>query len=66
MERRKRPYSMQKRPAAKHRHIHDAKFRDETGVYTTAISTGCMRGDDARSMHLADSLIETVCEIRIA
>ena len=32
MERRKCPYSVQKRPAAKRRHIYYVKFRDETGA----------------------------------
>ncbi len=47
MERQKRPYSIQKRPAVKHRHIYYAKFRDAAGDYLTAISTGCTRMDDA-------------------
>ena len=40
MERRRRPYSIQKRPAVKHRHIYYAKFRNEAGNYLTAVSTG--------------------------
>ena len=47
MERRKRPYSIQKRPAVKHRHIYYVKFRDETGAYRSAVSSGCTRRDDA-------------------
>jgi hypothetical protein len=47
MERQKRPYSIQKRPAVKHRHIYYAKFRDAAGNYHTAVSTGCRRIDDA-------------------
>ena len=47
MERPKRPYSIQKRPAVKHRHIYYAKFRDAAGNYCTAVSTGCTRIDDA-------------------
>jgi len=47
MERRKRPYSIQKRPAAHHRHIYYVKFRDESGAYTGAVSSGYTRRDDA-------------------
>ncbi len=47
MERQKRPYSIQKRPAVKHRHIYYAKFRDAAGNCRTAVSTGCTRIDDA-------------------
>jgi len=47
MERRKRPYSIHKRPAVNHRHIYYARFRDETGACLTAVSTGCTRIDDA-------------------
>jgi hypothetical protein len=47
MERRKRPYSIQKRPAAHHRHIYYVKFRDESGAYISAVSTGCTRRDEA-------------------
>jgi len=45
MERRLSPYSIQKRPAVNHRHIYYVKFRDETGEYLPAISTGCTRVD---------------------
>jgi hypothetical protein len=47
MERRKRPYSIHKRPAVNHDHIYYAKFRNEAGAYRTAVSTGCTRIDDA-------------------
>jgi hypothetical protein len=47
MERPKRPYSLQKRPAAKYRHIYYVKFRDPSGSYGTAVSSGCMRRDEA-------------------
>ena len=49
MERRKSPYSIQKRPTTqKNRFIYYAKFRDlETEEYLSAISTGCSRRDDA-------------------
>ena len=49
MERRKSPYSIQKRPTSKkNRFIYYAKFRDpETEEYQSAISTGCTRRDDA-------------------
>jgi hypothetical protein len=33
MERRKRPYSIHKRPAKHHRHIYYVKFRDAAGAY---------------------------------
>jgi hypothetical protein len=46
MERRKRLYSIHQRPAAKHRHIYYVKFRDESGAYRTAVSSGCSRRDD--------------------
>jgi hypothetical protein len=46
MERPRRPYSIQKRPAVKQRHIYYAKFRDESDAYLSAISTGCTRIDD--------------------
>jgi integrase len=47
MERLKRPYSLQKRPAAKNRYIYYVKFRDASGAYGTAISSGCTRRDEA-------------------
>jgi hypothetical protein len=47
MERRKRPYSIHKRPIVNHRHIYYARFRDEAGAYLTAVSTECTRIDDA-------------------
>ena len=47
MERRKRPYSFQRRPGTIHRHFYYVKFRDDTGAYGSAISTGCTRKDDA-------------------
>jgi len=48
MERRKNPYSIHKRPTKrKNRHVHYARFRDESGKYTSAISTGCFNRDDA-------------------
>ena len=48
MERPKRPYSIHSRPTKKRNHrIYYALFRDEAGAYTSAISTGCTRRDDA-------------------
>lgn len=48
MERRKNPYSIHKRPTKrKNRHVYYARFRDESGIYTSAISTGCFNRDDA-------------------
>jgi hypothetical protein len=48
MERPKHPYSIHSRPTTKqNRRIYYACFRDETGVYGTAASTGCTRRDDA-------------------
>jgi len=47
MERRKRPYSIQKRPAVNHRRVYYAKFRDGSRNYLTEVSTGCTRIDDA-------------------
>ena len=48
MERPKRPYSLHTRPCLKkNRLIYYAQFRDEAGVYSTAVSTGCTRHDDA-------------------
>jgi integrase len=49
MERPRSPYSIHKRPTKKkNRHIYYVKFRDtDTGKYTTAVSSGCTRRDDA-------------------
>jgi integrase len=47
MERRKASYSIHKRPATKKRHIYYVKFRDPSGAYRTAVSSGCTRIDDA-------------------
>ena len=48
MERPKRPYSLHTRPTSKrNRPIYYAVFRDETGAYGSAVSTGCTRKDDA-------------------
>ena len=60
MERPKRPYSIQKRPTVKHRHIYYAKFRNEAGRYTTAVSTGCTRMDDA--IHWADQRLRQAAD----
>ena len=58
MERRKSPYSIQKRPTRRHRHIYYVKFRDESGAYRSAVSSGCTRRDDAirwAEAHLAET-----------
>jgi integrase len=49
MERRKRPFSLNRRPTTKkHRFVYYCRFRDpETQAYRSAISTGCSRRDDA-------------------
>jgi integrase len=49
MERPRYPYSIQKRPTKKkNKHVFYVKFRDrDTGEYTTAVSSGCTRRDDA-------------------
>ena len=48
MERRKNPYSIHKRPTkGKNRHVYYARFRSESGKYTSAISTGFFNRDDA-------------------
>ena len=48
MERPKRPYSIYSRPTKKRNHsIYYALFRNEAGAYTSAISTGCTRRDEA-------------------
>ena len=48
MERRRNPYSIHKRPTKrKNRHVYYARFRDESGKYANAISTGCFNRDDA-------------------
>jgi integrase len=48
MERRKAPYSLQKRPTIrKNRSVFYAQFRNETGAYVSAVSTGCSNRDDA-------------------
>jgi hypothetical protein len=48
MERPKRPYSIHSRPTKKkNRRIYYAVFRNETGAYGTAMSTGSTRRDDA-------------------
>ena len=48
MERRKGPYSLHKRPTTrKNRSVFYVQFRDETGAYGSAISTGCGNRDDA-------------------
>ena len=43
------PYSLHTRPTTlnRNRPMYYAVFRDETGVYGSAISTGCTRKDDA-------------------
>ncbi|HVP20008.1 MAG TPA: hypothetical protein VMU36_13530, partial [Spirochaetia bacterium] len=49
MERPKRPYSLHTRPttSSPNRPMYYAVFRDETGAYGSAVSTGCTRKDDA-------------------
>jgi integrase len=49
MERRKRPYSLNRRPTTKkNRFVYYCRFRDpETQAYRSAISTGCSHRDDA-------------------
>jgi len=48
MERPKRPYSLHTRPSfKKNRLIYYAQFRNEAGDYSTAVSTGYTRHDDA-------------------
>jgi len=48
MERPKSPYSIHSRPTSKkNKRIYYAVFRDETGHYKSAVSTGCTRRDDA-------------------
>ena len=49
MERPKRPYSLHTRPRSKknRRLVWYAQFRGEAGGYSTAVSTGCTRHDDA-------------------
>ncbi len=49
MERRKQPYSLQKRPTKrKNRFMYYVKFRNpETGDYMNAVSSGCLNRDDA-------------------
>ena len=48
MERQKHPYSIYRRPTAKaHRSTYYVRFRDASGKYMSAISTGCSRRDDA-------------------
>lgn len=48
MERQKKPYSLHKRPTTrKNRWIFYVRFRDESGAYKTAVSTGCTNRDDA-------------------
>lgn len=49
MERPKRPYSLHARPTTSNRNrpMYYVVFRDETGAYGSAISTGCTRKDDA-------------------
>ena len=49
MGRPRRPYSLHTRPRSKKnpRPVWYAQFRDETGQYSSAVSTGCTRHDDA-------------------
>jgi hypothetical protein len=48
MRRPKSPYPIHPRPKTKkNRWIYYAQFRDEDGGYTSAVSTGCTRRDDA-------------------
>lgn len=48
MERRKAPYSLQKRPTTrKNRSVFYVQFRDEAGLYKSAISTGYSNRDEA-------------------
>lgn len=49
MERPKRPCSLHTRPTTSNRNrpIYYAVFRDDTGAYGSAISTGCTRKDDS-------------------
>ena len=48
MERPKSPYSIHSRSTKRrNRSVYYAQFRDETGAYGTAVSTGCTRRDDA-------------------
>lgn len=49
MERPKRPYSLHTRPTTSNRNrpMYYAVFRNETGAYGSAVSTGCTRKDDA-------------------
>ncbi len=48
MEHQKRPYSLSKRPPTrKNRGVFYVRFRDETGAYKSAVSTGCGNRDDA-------------------
>ena len=48
MERQKAPYSLHERPTTrKNRGVFYAQFRDETGAYDSAISTGCSNRDEA-------------------
>ncbi len=48
MERPKLAYSIHSKATKKrNRRIYYALFRDEAGMYTSAISTGCTRRDDA-------------------
>ena len=48
MERRKAQYSLHKRPTTrKNRGVFYVQFRDETGAYRSAISTGCTDRDEA-------------------
>ena len=48
MERPKHPYSIHSRPTTKkNKRIYYAVFRDASGQYGTAVSTGCTRRDDA-------------------